>query len=137
MHYKIEHETNHRIRLSLPFCPIRPAQEEVLRFALGSIPEVQRVIFYPCTGGMAIHYTKGREKILQKLTAFHVQNVSLLARDMEKHISMDEVRRRKLDPEVKTALRKRIVIETAADMLLPTPLQLAYHAYQLITLKSI
>lgn len=137
MLFFLKHETAHRIRLSLPFCPIRPAQEEVLRYALESMPEIQRVTFYPAVGDMAITYSFGRERILKKLTAFQESNVTLLAEDLESRITMSEVKRRKLDPDVKTALRTRVVLETAADMLLPIPLQLAYHAYQLITLRDI
>ena len=137
MLYFLKNETAHRIRLSLPFCPIRPAQEEILRYALESMPEITKVTFYPATGDMAIHYAYGRERILKKLSAFQESNVSFFAQDLEKNITMDEVMRRKLDPAVKGALRTRIVIETCADMLLPMPLQLAYHAYQLITLRDI
>ena len=137
MRYIIKNETGHRIRVLLPFCPLTPAQEEILRFALGSMAEIEDLTFYPATGGMAIHYRFGREKILSRLSTFRMENVPLMAASQKQHIDLQEVRERKLAPAVKTRLRVRLVAETAADMLLPLPLQLAYHAYQLITLKNI
>ena len=137
MHYVIKNETAHRIRVRLPFCPLTGAQQEVLDFALGSMEEISRLTFYPSTGGLAIEYTHGREKILKRLATFHMENVPLMARTLPDHISLDEMKERRLDPAVKARLRLRIVAESAADMLLPAPMQLAYHIYQLITLKDI
>jgi hypothetical protein len=47
------------------------------------------------------------------------------------------MRKRKLDPELKRKLRMRILGETIADTVLPLPVQLAYHAYQMVTLKEL
>jgi ATP-dependent exoDNAse (exonuclease V) beta subunit len=49
----------------------------------------------------------------------------------------EEMRNRKLDPELKRKLRMRILGETIADTVLPLPVQLAYHAYQMVTLKEL
>ena len=46
------------------------------------------------------------------------------------------MKKRKLDPELKRKLRMRILGETIADTVLPLPVQLAYHAYQMVTLKE-
>ena len=51
-------------------------------------------------------------------------------------ISAEEMKKRKLDPELKRKLRMRILGETIADTVLPFPVQLAYHAYQMVTLKE-
>ena len=61
----------------------------------------------------------------------------MMAEKLEEGIGMDEMMRRKLDPELKRRLRLRVVGETIADMVLPLPLQLGYHVYQLITLKDV
>ena len=37
----------------------------------------------------------------------------------------------------KRRLNRRILIEAAADMLLPAPVQVAYHAYQMLVLQSL
>lgn len=42
----------------------------------------------------------------------------------------------KMKPALKKKLRKRILIEALADAFLPAPIQTAYHAYQLITLRK-
>ncbi len=139
MNFTIRHETNRRIRLRL-YCPkITPAQEEIMRFAFSSIRGIQNVTFYPETSGVALTYSEDedRERILSRMRAFDFSNVEMMADELEHGIGMDEMMRRKLDPALKRRLRARILVETAADILLPVPLQLGYHVYQLITLKDI
>lgn len=53
------------------------------------------------------------------------------------HVSREELKVRKMDPMLKNKLRKRIILEAGADMLLPMPVQIAYHIYQLVTLKEL
>ena len=40
-------------------------------------------------------------------------------------------------PELKKKLRTRMLLEMAADIVLPVPLQMGYHVYQMITLRDI
>ena len=42
-----------------------------------------------------------------------------------------------MDPNLKKKLRRRITLEAGADLILPAPVQLAYHLYQLVTLKEL
>ena len=49
----------------------------------------------------------------------------------------EELSRRKLSPELKRKLRCKVIAEAAADMLLPAPVQLGFHVYQLVTLKNL
>ena len=65
--------------------------------------------------------------------------VQMMAEKEEENarISAEEMRNRKLDPELKRKLRMRILGETIADTVLPLPVQLAYHAYQMVTLKEL
>ena len=135
MLYTIEHETQHRIRISLHQGPITPAQENILCFALGSIKSVRSVKVYRSTSGLAITFDEGRDTILEKLSKFNYENVTMLAR--EEPIDLEEMRLRKLNPAVKQRIRARLLFETVADMVLPVPLQLGYHAYQMITLRDI
>ena len=37
----------------------------------------------------------------------------------------------------KRRLNRRILVEAAADMILPAPVQVAYHAYQMLVLQSL
>ena len=55
----------------------------------------------------------------------------------EKALEAEEIARRKLSPAVKRKLRCKVIAEAAADLLLPAPVQLGYHVYQLVTLKDL
>ena len=55
----------------------------------------------------------------------------------EDYLGSDELLRRHLAPELKRDLRKRIVMEAVADLVMPTPIQLGYHLYQFVTLKKL
>ena len=50
--------------------------------------------------------------------------------------SADEMKSRKLDPALKRRLRMRILAESVADTVLPMPVQIGYHIYQMITLQE-
>ena len=52
------------------------------------------------------------------------------------HVSREELKTRKMDPNLKKKLRRRIILEAGADLLMPMPVQMAYHLYQLVTLKE-
>lgn len=137
MQFRILNETNHRMRIRLYAGRISDYQEEILQFAFGAITGVKKVTVYHATGNIALEYTGNRNLILEKLKNFDYDNVTMMAEKLEEGIGMDEMMRRKLDPELKRRLRLRVVGETIADMVLPLPLQLGYHAYQLITLKDV
>ena len=137
MRYRIEDETSHRIRFRLYTSRITPEQEEIIQYAFSSIRGVRSVTVYRATCGCAICYDGDRQELLDKLTAFHYENVQMMAKPAPVHISISEMQDRKLDPALKRRLRLRVLAETAADVLLPVPLQLGYHAYQLITLRNI
>lgn len=139
MRYRIEHESAHRIRLRLYTGPLTDSQAQVLTYALSSIEEVTSVSVYQATGGIAVCYSHDRDLILGKLDSFQFENVTMLAEEMDKHphIDEDEMRERKLSPQLKRKLRTRIVVEAAADMILPMPVQLAWHVYQFISLKDV
>ena len=53
------------------------------------------------------------------------------------HVSREELKARKMDPMLKKKLRRRIILEAGADLLMPVPVQMAYHLYQLVTLKEL
>ena len=75
--------------------------------------------------------------ILKKLRNLQFHNVKMFAEEIEESISTEELSRRKLSPELKRKLRCKVIAEAAADMLLPAPIQLGYHMYQLVTLKNL
>ncbi|MBQ9320807.1 MAG: hypothetical protein IJ239_00385 [Eubacterium sp.] len=136
MRYSVQFETDTYLRIRL-FCGrISEAEEEVLTYAISQMKPVQHVRVYPATGGISITYEKDRDLILQKLSALQYQNVELFADQLEKRIGVEEVERRKLSPALKRKMRRRMLLETLADIALPMPVQVGYHVYQLVTLKG-
>lgn len=59
-----------------------------------------------------------------------------MAEKASTYISAEEMKKRKLDPQLKKKLRMRILAETLFDLAMPIQVQLGYHAWQMITLKQ-
>lgn len=138
MQYRIESETKHRIRIRLGRSKLTGEQAKILKYALSGIPGVTGVTIYGASAGCALSFDCDRSEIIRRLDAFRFENVRMMAEKEEtaKTISRAEMKSRKLDPELKRSLRLRILGEAVADTLLPLPVQLAYHAYQMVTLKE-
>lgn len=137
MRYRIAAESAHRIRIRIDQKKLTREQAEILRYAFSAMPGVTDVRIYPATSGCALTYSGDRGQLIRRLNAFRLENVTLLAREEQQHISAAEMRERKLAPELKRKLRMRILAETAADALLPMPIQVSYHIYQMITLRNL
>ncbi|MBR2189892.1 MAG: hypothetical protein IJ860_10900 [Eubacterium sp.] len=137
MKFSIQHETKSYLRIRLISGKISETEEEVLEYALSQMKSVRHVAFYPATGGIAISFDGDRNMILEKLKALQYQNVALFAGQLEQRIDVEELERRKLSPRLKRKMRRRIFLETAADIALPMPIQVGYHLYQLVTLKGL
>lgn len=139
MQFRIEHESRNRMRVHLyiPGRKMEEGQEEVLHYALSAIQGVRRVEVYLETGNVALSYEGKREDILNKLRELNYENVRMFAQQIDQEIDEEEIRSRKLSPTLKRRMRRKIVIEAAADLFLPAPVQLAYHVYQLITLRDL
>lgn len=137
MNYVIEHENRHRLRLRSLAGGFSAQESEVLQFALSQMKGVKDVSVYRATGGIALTYEGDRNYIISRLDSLQYKNVTLFAETLENKISKEELLERKLDSKAKRSLRKRILVEAAADLILPAPVQLGYHVYQLITLKEL
>ena len=137
MKFVIEHQTSSYMRLRLCCGRFTKAEAEVLDYALSNLKGVSGVRLYPASGGIAFSYKGDRETVLKKLRNLQFHNVKMFAEEIEESISSEELSRRKLSPEVKNRLRRKVLIETVADLLMPVPLQVGYHAYQLITLRNL
>ncbi len=139
MNYHIEAETKHRLRIRIGVHKLSEEQAKILKYAFSNAPGVTEVMIYKASAGCAITYSGDRLEIIRRLNSFNFENVQMMAGKKEEEnakISAEEMRKRKLDPELKRKLRTRILAETIADTVLPLPVQLAYHAYQMVTLKE-
>ena len=137
MKFVIQHQTSSYMRLRLNGGRFTRTEAEVLEYALSNLKGVSGVRLYPASGGIALSYKGDREVILKKLRNLQFHNVKMFAEKIEESISTEELSRRKLSPELKRKLRCKVIAEAAADMLLPAPIQLGYHMYQLVTLKNL
>ena len=137
MNYRIEAQSKRRIRVRLRSSKLTEEEARILEYAFSCIPGVTKVTVYRPTGGCAMEYNCGVEDILKKLDRFRFENVDMLAKKEEQRISMAEMKDRKLDEQLKTKLRLRILAEMAADIVLPMPVQVGYHLWQMITLKNL
>ena len=137
MKYRIADESAGRIRIRIAEKKLNAEQAEILRYAFSTVKGVTKVRVYPATAGCAISYRCSRSEIIRKLNSFRFENVELLAEEEERQISAAEMKERKLAPELKHRLRMRILAETVADALLPMPVQIGYHVYQMVTLRNL
>ena len=137
MKFVIQHQTSSYMRLRLSGGRLTKAEAEVLEYALSNLKGVSGVRIYPASGGIAFSYLGDREAILRKLRNLQFHNVKMFAEEIEESISTEELARRKLSPDLKRKLRCKVIAEAAADMLLPAPVQLGFHVYQLVTLKNL
>ena len=138
MKFQTAHQSAHRLRIRIAEKELTDSAQEVLEYALTSIPGVRKVSFYPATGGIGICFDCAPEEITRRLERLRFDNVEMMAREMDarQSIGVEELRERKLSPKLKRKLRRRIALESAADLLMPAPVQLGYHLYQLITLRE-
>ena len=137
MKYHIESETAHRIRVRLSSRKLTPEQAQILEYAFKGIAGVKKVTVYRATGGCALTFDCDRKEILRRLDSFRFENVEMLATKEAERISREEMRARKLEPELKRKLRLRILAETAADIVMPMPVQIGYHVWQMVTLRDL
>ena len=137
MNYRIEAQSKRRIRVRLRSSKLTEEEARILEYAFSGMPGVTKVTVYRATGGCALEYDCGVGDILRRLDRFRFENVDMLARREEQRISMSEMKNRKLDEQLKTRLRLRILAEMAADIALPMPVQVGYHIWQMITLKNL
>ena len=140
MRFTVEHETSTYMRLRLLMGHFSQAEAEILRYAMGKMKGVSGIRLYPSSGGIAFFCQKdpaSHQRILKKLRALHFKNVEMFARKIDNTIHLEELELRKLSPEIRKGLRRKVLLETAADLFLPTPIQVGYHVYQLVTLKDL
>lgn len=137
MKFVIQHQTSSYMRLRLCGGRFTGAEAEVLDYALSNLKGLSDVRLYPASGGIAFSYKGDKQVILRKLQNLQFRNIKLFAEEIEESISTEELARRKLSPELKRKLRCKVLAEAAADMILPAPVQLGFHMYQLVTLKNL
>jgi plasmid stability protein len=136
MKYYIAARSRHRIRVRLHTSRLTDGQAQILQDVFSSVEGVNGVRVYKATAGLALEFDCPEETVIQKLDSFRFENVVMMAEKTTPYISTHEMKERKLDPGLKKKLRMRILAESVLDLAMPTPVQLGYHLWQLITLKD-
>ena len=117
MYYRIEAETKHRIRIRIGSRKLSDEQAKILKYAFSCAPGVTGVTVYKASAGCAITYTGDRFEIIRRLNSFNFENVQMMAEKEEENarISAEEMRNRKLDPELKRKLRCAACLPCLSD----------------------
>ncbi len=142
MNFIIKSELDNRIRIRVEGGKLDYVYDQRISYAIRQIDGVKDVQVYRRTGGVAITFDSqliSKNKLIKALNKLDYKTVWVPEDEFvdESKISLKELRERKLSQEAKNRLRAKILVETAADLFLPTPLQVGYHVYQLVTLKSL
>lgn len=135
MKFSIEHKSRGRIRIRVPGGKISLAESRKIRLALLGIPEVTDVRIYQASGGVGVFYEGSCEALIAKMQALDVHADEHRqypdTKPESPYLDADEIKKRGLAPHFKRKMRKQIIMEAAADVIMPMPLQLLYHVYQL------
>ncbi|MBQ7535820.1 MAG: hypothetical protein IJT43_09425 [Stomatobaculum sp.] len=162
MKFTVEHETSSSMRIRLKGDKPSKRTGEAIHAILSRTAGIKNVRIYPATKGIFVRHSLDRETligILKELDPETIQEVKqelkeerhelierlqriqdpqVLEEALQNHrVDVKELQTRKLDPELKRRMRIRIFVEAGADLLLPAPVQVVYHAWQLVTLKSL
>ncbi len=137
MKYIIANESLHWIRIRTARKSLSREEADILSYAFRNVPGVTKVRVYPASGGLGLSYYCDRKDIIRRLDSFRLANVEMMAEEEKRSISAEEMKERKLDPGLKNRLRARILAEAVADALLPVPVQLGFHLYQMVTLRNL
>ena len=141
MKFTIKNELENRIRIRLKDGKLDYVKDQRVSYAIRKIKGVKEVRVYRRTGGVAICFDSTvlpKKKLISSLEKIHLKKIWVPEDEFvdESKISLEEIKERRLTPEAKRRIRGSIVLETIADVVLPMPLQVGYHIYQLVTLKS-
>ena len=147
MFYQLVHENDASFRIRLGVSRITSQEEEILSQILASHPQISGIQIYPATSGIRIFFKGSKQAILESLRKIPYSNVRFLAEQLPKqdsiyvHLlpsSQEIVQefRGKMNPKLKQKLGTEVIIEALVDKFLPEPLNLAYHAFQLILLSK-
>ena len=142
MKFEIKSELDNRIRIRVADGRLDYIYDQRLSYAIRQIKGVREVKVYRRTGGAAITFDLSvisKDELISALEALDYRAVWVPDDEFvdESKISLEEIKERRLTKGAKTKLREKIILETAADLFLPMPLQVGYHVYQLITLRDL
>lgn len=149
MQFQICHENDNSLRLRLERHHLSRCEEQILSDILSLHPQITGIQIYPATAGLRIFFKGSKAKLVESLEAIAYNNVLFLADGLPrsenfhvqllpsgKEILKELSKSKKMNPGLKKKIGKEIGLEAIADLILPTPLSLAFHVYQLLLLAK-
>ena len=151
MKCKVVHETGSSLRVKILGRQLSYKEYEALHGLLEKTEGVQRIRTFWATGSIALNFRGDRERLLATVRGISEEDLAKAVEEnrralaeLGKNTPVDFVDLKKLKKQGKKMsslwkrrLNRRILIEAAADMILPAPVQVAYHAYQMLVLQSL
>lgn len=119
MRFVIKNEIRGRMRIHLKQKRMTYEEADLLQYYLENVEGVSSVKVYERTCDAVISYSKGREKILKKMQAFHYENVTVPSGYLENS-------GRAMNAEFKESLISQVLYHYARKAFLPAPLAAAY-----------
>lgn len=136
MNYQIMHETSRSVRVRYAGARWSRQEAAALRDRLSQQEGVEQITVFPAVGGVYLEYGCSRSEALALLDGICEGDFTPLTQEEDNRITAEEMETRRLHPEVKKQMRNEILVEAAADLVLPAPAQFAFHLWQLAKLKS-
>ncbi len=141
MQFSVKHRASGFLRIRLLSGTISLEESRKIRLALLSLPQVRDVRIFMNTGGVCIYY-EGEESFLlpalrQLDPACPGETAYPDTGPESPFLDMAEIRKRGLAPHVKRKMRMQFMTEAAFDAIMPAPIQLSLHAYQLFRLEKL
>ena len=119
MRFVIKNEIRGRMRIHLKQKRMTYEEADLLQYYLEQVDGVDLVKVYERTCDAVINYTEGRDRIIQKLKAFHYQDVTVPAGYLENS-------GRAMNTEFKEELISKVLYHYLRRSFLPAPLATAY-----------
>ena len=140
MQYTVKHRAAGWIRIRLAKGKLTLQESRELRLAILALPQVRDVRLFMQTGGIGISYDGEEGPLLTALKDLDPGRGACQAYpDTEPEspfLDTAEIKQRGLAPHVKRKMRMQLLTEAAFDAIMPAPVQLTYHAYQLYNLEK-
>lgn len=140
MRFAVEHATPGRIRIRTAD-RISLEESRSLRLAILGIEGVTDVRFYRNTGSIAVFFSGPLDKLTAALAALDGTAIPASkeypdTKPDSPFLDAGEIERRGLHPHFKRKMRTQILTEAFFDAVMPAPVQLLFHAVQLVRLEK-
>ncbi len=140
MKFEIKHTTSHYLRLRFVKRTISDNEAYNLNRLLLEQTQfnITDITIHKNPAGLIIHHDGDNNQIVEFLKGLDLDSESLkvVPETLPDTITSKEEFYKKMTPALKREFKKEIIFEAAIDTILPAPLGLVYHFYQLANLEA-